>query len=51
MLSLEIARMAAGNVAPRKPSSEIRLRLDSLKHLLENDEGDRMPLARRTRCF
>lgn len=31
-----------------KTSSEVRLRLDSLKHLLQNDDEDQMAQARRT---
>lgn len=51
MVSRKIAQTAAGNTALEKTWSELRLQLDSLKHLLENDEEDRMPGALAIQCF
>jgi len=51
MVSRKIAQTAAGNTALEKTWSELRLQLDSLKHLLENDEEDRMSGALAIQCF
>lgn len=51
MVSGKIAILAPGNVTLKNTLSELRLRLDSLKHLLENEDGDRVPQSGGTRCF